>query len=254
MSATSKFIWYEVMTSDPAAAEAFYKTVVGWTPEAWSGGGYTILKAGENGVGGIMAIPEDAKAMGAKPCWLGYIYASDTDAATEKLRKAGGSVLREPSDIPEIGRFAVVADPHGATFMIMTPIGEERPPVAPDTLGHAGWRELYAGNLQEALDFYNYEFGWTAGDAIDMGPMGTYQLVSTDGGEPEIGMMTKPEQIPVPMWVYYFNVEGIDAAAARVTDNGGQVLNGPMEVPGGSWIIQCMDPQGAMFALSATRR
>lgn len=253
MSATSKFIWYEIMTSDPAAAEAFYTKVVGWTPEAWSGGGYTILKAGENGVAGLMETPEEAKAVGAKPCWVGYIYASDTDAATEKLRKAGGSVLREPSDIPEIGRFSVVADPHGASFLLMTPQGEEQPSVAPDTVGHIGWRELYAGDLKEALDFYSGQFGWTAADAIDMGPMGTYQLVST-GGDPEIGMMTRPEQVPMPMWLYYFNVDAIDAAAARVTENGGQVLNGPMEVPGGSWIIQCMDPQGAMFALTAAHR
>ncbi len=86
-----------------------------------------------------------------------------------------------------------------------------------------------------------------------MGPMGTYQLFAA-GAEPIGGMMTKFDGIPAPFWLYYFTVGAIDAAAARVTDKGGQVLQGPHPVPGGSWIIQCRDPQGAMFALVASRR
>ncbi len=85
-----------------------------------------------------------------------------------------------------------------------------------------------------------------------MGPMGTYQLFAA-GGEAIGGMMTKPAQIPSPAWLFYFIVPEIDAAAARATDRGGQVLNGPMQVPGGGWIVQCTDPQGAMFALVGNR-
>lgn len=66
--------------------------------------------------------------------------------------------------------------------------------------------------------------------------------------------MNKPAQIPVPVWQFYFNVTGIDASARRVTDNGGKILMGPMEAPGGSWIVQCQDPQGAHFALMAPVR
>src|SRR5205085_9119861 len=96
--------------------------------------------------------------------------------------------------------------------------------------------------------FYSKLFGWTKADAIDMGPMGTYQLFSTGNG-PVGGMMTKTPQTPAPFWLYYFNVSGIDAARERVKTAGGKVINGPMEVPGGSWILQGLDPQGAMFAL-----
>ncbi len=67
-------------------------------------------------------------------------------------------------------------------------------------------------------------------------------------------MMTKPAAVPVPSWLYYFNVDAIDASAERVRAGGGTIINGPNEVPGGSWVIQCLDPQGAAFALVAPRR
>ena len=82
--------------------------------------------------------------------------------------------------------------------------------------------------------------------------MGTYQLFST-GGQPIGGMFTKPPMVPVPFWLYYFNIGGIDAGAERVKAGGGRILNGLMEVPGGSWIVRCGDPQGAMFALVGNR-
>jgi len=88
---------------------------------------------------------------------------------------------------------------------------------------------------------------------MDMGPMGIYQLFATGDG-PVGGMMTKPPQIPTPFWTYYFNVEAVDAPVARVTQGGGKVVNGPMQVPGGSWIVQCFDPQGAFFAMVGPKR
>ena len=125
--------------------------------------------------------------------------------------------------------------------------------VAPGGPGHVGSHELYASDWESAFAFYAGQFGWTKATSVDMGPMGTYQLFAA-GGDPIGGMMTKPQSMPSPAWQYYFNVGEIDAAVARVTSNGGQVLHGPHEVPGGSWIVQAMDPQGAMFALVAPRR
>ena len=88
---------------------------------------------------------------------------------------------------------------------------------------------------------------------MDMGAMGTYQLFKA-GGDPIGGIMNKPPSVPMPAWGFYFNVPGLDAASAKVTEGGGKIVNGPMEVPGGSWIVQCMDPQGAFFALVAPKR
>ncbi|MBL8582982.1 MAG: VOC family protein, partial [Rhizobiaceae bacterium] len=63
------------------------------------------------------------------------------------------------------------------------------------------------------------------------------------------GMYNKPKEVPVPAWLFYFNVDDIDAAVERVKANGGSILMGPSEVPGGSWIVQAQDPQKAYFAL-----
>ncbi|PSJ61305.1 VOC family protein [Pseudaminobacter soli (ex Li et al. 2025)] len=250
----SKFVWYELMTSDVDAAEKFYKTVVGWNSEQWGGGDemhYVIMKAGDAGVAGLMAIPDEAAGM--NPAWVGYIYAADVDAETESVRKDGGKVFRAPADIPEVGRFSVVTDPQGAVFMLFTPKGEGGASAAQMTPGHIGWHELLATDWKSAFDFYSKHFQWSKGDAVDMGPMGTYQLF-TAGGDAIGGMMTKPPQIPSPYWLYYFNVADIDEAVERVLKNKGQVVMGPMEVPGGAWIVQGIDPQGALFALVGSRK
>lgn len=247
---SSNFVWYELMTTDLDAAETFYKTVVGWNSEPFDSPEmrYSIMKAGDAAVAGMMTVPAEAAKMGARPAWIGYIYAADVDAATKSLKQAGGAVYREPDDIPEVGRFSVVADPQGAMFTLFTPRGEGSAPPPPMTPGNIGWHELYAGEWKSAFDFYAGQFGWTKTEAMDMGEMGTYQLFAA-GGESIGGMMTKPADVPSPFWLFYFNVGDIDAAAQRVTGNGGKVLMGPMEVPNSAWVLQGTDPQGAMFAL-----
>lgn len=250
------FIWYELMTTDAAAAVKFYGHVVGWTTEAMNGSGmdYTVVQAQRGfGVGGIMAQPPHLAGQNVPPFWAGYIHAADVDKAVESVAKGGGAVHRQPWTVEGAGRLAVVADPDGAVFNIMTPDGQ--PPAnqpAWDAPGMIGWRELYASDLDGALAFYQEQFGWTLGETLDMGPMGSYQLF-TSGPDQMGGMMKRPPNLPNPFWQFYFIVEDIDAAAKRVTDQGGQVLMGPMQVPGGGWIIQAMDPQGGAFALTGPR-
>jgi len=245
------FVWYELMTTDAKAGEAFYRDVVGWGAQKAGvpGVDYTLLTAGSTPTAGMMTMPAEVCAAGWRPGWMGYVAVDNVDATARRVIELGGRVYKEPQDIPGVGRFAVVADPQGAAFALIkweTP--HEDVAAAPGTPGHAGWRELYAGDLTTAFEFYSRLFGWTKASAIDMGPMGTYQLFGL-GGEPMGGMMTKCEQIPQPGWNYYFNVDGAGAAAERVKKKGGQILNGPLEVPGGSWVVQGRDPQGATFAL-----
>lgn len=252
-SNANPFFWYELMTTDLDAARAFYGDVVGWKTAPFGpaqDNPYLVLSANGQEVAGMMARPQDVDM---PPAWMGYIHTPDVDAAAAGIEKAGGHVYRAPSDIPEVGRFAVVADPHGAVFMIMAPKGEGGPGDAPRAPGHIGWRELYAGDMESAFSFYADQFGWEKDAPMDMGEMGVYQLVRTGGAEPSAGMMTKTSDMPSPFWLFYFNVDDIDAAAGRVKDKGGSVMMGPQEVPGGSWILQCMDPQGAMFALAGPR-
>jgi predicted enzyme related to lactoylglutathione lyase len=254
------FVWYELMTSDPAAAAAFYTKVVGWAAadSGMPGMSYTFVKAGETAIGGIMAIPEEAKAMGAGPAWEGYIAVADVDAAAARAVAAGGKTHKAPEDIPGVGRFAVMADPQGATFMLFRGASGDGPPAAaPGTPGQVGWHELHAGDGASAFDFYAKQFGWEKHEGMDMGPMGVYQLFGVAGSAKDHsigGMMTKMPQTPRPHWMYYFNVDAIDAAVERINGAGGKVVHGPQEVPGGSWIVNGIDPQGAPFALVAPKR
>lgn len=253
----SRFVWYELMSTDTGSAKAFYGSVVGWGTRDASQPhmAYTLFTVGDRPVSGLMDLPEKARQMGAPPSWIGYISVADVDAAAAKVTSLGGTVHVPPADIPEVGRFAVVSDPQKAVFTLFKPLpmqGEEPETPAMGTPGHTGWHELYADDWEKALAFYGEMFGWQKADAIDMGEMGTYQLFAA-GGEPIGGMFNRPRSVPATFWLFYFNVDDIDTAVTRVESGGGKVLNGPMEVPGGAWIIQCEDPQGAMFALVGAR-
>jgi uncharacterized protein len=185
---------------------------------------------------------------------MGYIHVDDVDDMAARITREGGKLLKGPIDVPGIIRFAVMSDPQGAGFIVAKPTTTEAPPpLAAGTPGTIGWHELYASDWQSAFSFYERVFGWTKADALDMGAMGIYQLFTT-GGAAVGGMMTKLPQIPQPHWGYYINVAAMDAAVARITASGGTILNGPMQVPGGQWIVQAMDPQGAGFALVAPAR
>ncbi len=248
----SPFIWYDLMTPDVKAAEAFYARVIGWkiADSGMPGMSYSILNAGDTMVGGMMgAVPG-----GPPPMWTGYIYSADVDGDTKRAKKLGGKVCKEPEDIPGVGRFSVIADPHGAMFNLFKPNSDQSPTKAAEaTPGHIGWRELSSGDWKKAWPFYQKMFGWTKSDAIDMGAMGTYQFFKIDGVNAG-GMMTRSKDAPPASWLYYFNVEAIDDAVARLTGAGGKLCNGPMQVPTGQWIAQAMDPQGAMFAMVAGKR
>ena len=242
---TGKFVWYEWMGADLAAAADFYGHVVGWDIAESEMAPFPYR------VAGMLTTPPEAQ--GAPPCWTGYVWVESVDAAADKLKAAGGTAMRPPTDIPGVGRFAIVADPQGAPFALFRDTGgNPPPPPSPMSPGLVGWRELHAADGEAAFKFYAGQFGWTEASQFDMGPMGVYRLF--DNGEQQGGMMTKSPQGPGPCWLYYFNVEAADAANARVAARGGKVLHGPHEVPGGMWATQCVDREGAMFGLVAPKR
>lgn len=253
---TEKFCWVELLTSDIDAAQDFYSEVIGWTSAApgHSERDYRLFFQEGNAAAGLMLLPEEAKAQGAKPSWFGYISSRDVDADVAAIVKAGGQLVRPTETLPKIGRFAVVADPQGAAFALWKDLsGVKAPELPPMSVGHVGWHELYTDDVEAAFGFYAEKFGWLRGEALDMGPMGAYQLFST-GGHPVGGIMRRPPEVPRSFWNYYFTVPTLDATLAKVEKAGGKIANGPMEVPGGGWIAQCFDPQGAFFSLFAAKR
>lgn len=248
-----QFVWYELMSNEPEKALAFYRDVVGWdsADAGMPGMTYNLLKAGDLPVAGLMGLPEEACAAGAKPGWLGFVGVEDVDASAAAVMAAGGQLRREPTDIPGVGRFAVFTDPQGAPLALFKGQSEMGPSFGMGQPGHPGWHELMTSDWQAAFAFYSGLFGWRKDRGHDMGPMGMYQLFNA-GGDAIGGMMTKPASVEAPpFWTYYFTVAAIEPAIERIKAGGGTVINGPMEVPGGSWIVQALDPQGVMFALVA---
>lgn len=244
----SDWVWYDLMTTDPAAAAKFYTDVIGWGTQEWDGPmPYTMFTLGGIPIGGVADLPAEAKAAGAPPNWMAYIGVADTDATAKQASELGGRVLVEPTDIPTVGRFAVLQDPQGAVFACFTPGGEPMPQ-PPQGAGLFSWHELATTDHNAALEFYSKLAGWTKHDVHDMGEMGEYVIY---GNAADLGgMFHKPVEMPgPPMWIYYVTVDGLDDVCEAVKTSGGQVVNGPMDVPGGDRIAHCMDPQGAMFAL-----
>lgn len=250
-----KFGWYELMTSDTEAAGKFYSNVVGWTTKDVGNADmpYTTFNVGESGVAGMLNLPQHTG-------WIGYIHVDDVDAHVDKIVEAGGKLWKPATDVPGMLRFAVMADPQGAGFVAFTAnpaMPTPADPPKPPTPGTIGWHELYAADLETAWEFYSSMFGWTIVRDMDMGQMGVYRIFS-DGDETKTmgagGMMTKDPNIPNPVWGFYFQVDGINAAVERINAAGGKVLMGPHQVPGDSWIVMAQDPQGANFNLVSLKQ
>jgi predicted enzyme related to lactoylglutathione lyase len=257
------FIWYELMTTDPDAAAAFYGAVVGWKivgqPDPAGGIDYRhIIRSDGSGNGGVLGLTSEMCDGGARPCWLGYLSVADVDAAVQAIEADGGKLLMPAFDL-DVGRIAMVLDPQGVPFYVMKPI----PPAGVtdatsdvydrNAVQHISWNELYTPDLDGAKAFYASHFHFEFNESMPMGEMGDYCFI--DHGGQQIGaMMQKPREVPMGLWNFYIRVPKLDTAIAAVKAGGGQVINGPMEVPGGEWIVNGMDPQGAPFSLVAGER
>ena len=245
-----RFVWHELMTTDPQAAVAFYSKVLPWKTQSSGMPDYTLWVSGKSMTAGLMAQPESARQAGAPPSWLVYIGTPDVDGTAAAAQRLGGKVLKAPDDIPNVGRFAVLADPQGAAFAVFTPNPMPAGAAPPSDFS---WHELATRDQQGALEFYTALFGWSRGPAHDMGPAGTYQLIE-HGGAQIGGIYKVMDASKPPHWLTYIQVASVDRAAEAAKAAGGRVLQGPMEVPGGSRVAQILDPQGGAFAVHEPAR
>lgn len=256
--------WYELGTSDLDGAAGFYGRILGWqvVDSGMEGFDYRLARSGDDMVAGLMS---NAGQDGTPPPnWLIYFAVDDCDASAADIGSAGGTVLKEPADIPGTGRFAVVADPQGAVFGLLQPDmsrmseadrarAETGGAFDQNKAGHGNWNELMSSDPQAAFAFYAKLFGWTRGEAMDMGDMGTYQLVRRK--EADIGAIMGLGDSPGPAWLPYFGVAGTATAAVdAIKSAGGTVHQGPMEVPGPAYIAVAQDPQGAWFAVVSAEK
>lgn len=250
------FIWYELMTADADGSKAFYDAVVGWEigsegpPEY---GGYRMIGSNGGSAGGVLPITSEMQQHGARPVWLGYLHVNDVDAKVAAIEAAGGRALMAASDIPNVGRIAMVADPQGAPFYIMKPIppaGQENEPstvFSPTDQGRCAWNELSTSDPVAARRFYGDQFGWTTEKFMPMGEHGEYRFIDNDGLT--LGAIAGTMGDQPPHWRFYFRVPSVLKAKEVAEEKGAKIAVGPMEVPGGDHIIIGIDPQGAEFAL-----
>jgi predicted enzyme related to lactoylglutathione lyase len=246
-------LWYELMTTDMKAAEGFYRNVVGWQTSPFDGAGqpYTAFNRGDVAIGGVMKRPDEVKA---PPFWAMYIGVPKLEDAVAQIKRLGGRPHTDVITIPDVGRMQLMQDPQGAVFYIIEPANEARSPEGAPEVGDASWRELMTTDAPAAMKFYEQVFGWHQSQAMDMGPMGTYYIFNRPHGQIG-GMMNKPPEMAnvPPNWQIYFRVPDVDAAVERVKANGGQIINGPMDVPDGDRIANAIDPQGAAFGLHSKK-
>ncbi|MCA2010144.1 VOC family protein [Cereibacter sphaeroides] len=243
--------WYELTTPDPVAAGDFYGTVIGWSCNRapMEGFDYYLGSMGEAMVSGMVA----PQAPGIPPNWMIYFAVTDCDASVAGMQEDGAQIVAGPADIPGTGRFAILQDPAGGHFGLLQP-----PPdgtggaYAPQTAGHGAWHELMSTDPDAAALFYAKHLGLTESRAMDMGPMGSYRILAVDGTELG-GLMRQPIPGMPSFWLPYFTVPSVDAAIAAISGAGGEVKHGPAEVPGGAFIAQATDPQGAWFAVTGPR-
>lgn len=250
---TGNFVWYDLMTTDVDGAKTFYTKLLGWDIQAFDQAPADQpyeMWVGPNGPqGGVMALPEEAKKMGAPPHWLAYTHVADAAATLKKVEGLGGKVLVPVTQIPGGGsHFAVLQDPQGAAFGI---VDGEQPQGGKERKGTVTWHELAAADWEKAWAFYSDVFGWKKGEAMDMGPMGTYLMYGNGGDHDLGGFFNKAAAQPVPAWMIYITVQNCDEAVDKAKELGAKVLNGPMDVPGGDRVAQLMDPHGAAFGLHA---
>ncbi len=250
MSAHGLPCWYELTTHNVKAATQFYGPVIGWSfqDSGMEGFDYTLATANGAMVAGLMdpGIP-------LPQAWMVYFAVDDCNETAARAAALGGVVHRQPEDIPGTGRFAMLADPQGAVFGILQPTEGQTGTAYDQTReGHGNWHELQSPDPAAALSFYSALLGWRAGQAMDMGPMGTYQMVAAGAGDIGGLMGLSAPNVP-PHWLPFFGCNGIEAAIQRIKDHGGTLLHGPQEVPGPAFICYATDPRGGAFALVGPR-
>jgi uncharacterized protein len=249
--APGTFCWVELGTTDGEAAKNFYKQLFNWSfvdNPMGPGMVYTMLKLDGKDVGGLYKMPEDMTKQGIPPHWLSYVLVDSADETAKKAKLLGATLMKEPFDVADVGRMAVIQDPTNAVFAIWQAKSHKGAGVvnAPNSLC---WNELATKDTAKAGDFYSSLFGWGK-NVQQMGPTMTY--TSFINGERPVGGMYKPGpemgDVP-PHWLVYFAVSDADDTAKRATELGGKTFVPPTDIPNIGRFAVIQDPQGAVFGI-----
>lgn len=251
-----QFLWHELLTPDPGAGAGFYSKAFGWNAQPWEGdANYTMLAHANGPVGGARVVGKDPLADKLGPSWLTYVGVADLNAALATAESKGGRVIHPVTGLSsDGGRYAVIVDPQGAAIGLYEAGAGMSDANAAQMAGPASWHELTAEDPVSALEFYKALFGWEVLDTHAMGgDVGDYYLFGI--GKTQMGGAFKRSRDASggPRWMVYVHVPSVTAGAAAVAAAGGKVLNGPHQVPGGSWIAQISDAHGVQLAIHGAK-
>ena len=242
-----KFVWYDLMTPDVKKSQAFYRDLLGWKYVLWGETGYEMFEAAAGGPqGGFEKIDP---AAGIPAHWTAYVSVADVDATAKRAEALGGKIVKPPTDIPNVGRYCILADRQGATIAPFKSANEGGPPPeGMEPVGTFCWRELLTTDAEDADAFYSELFGYKAAK-MEMGEGMIYHVFSI-GEKMEAGAMKMPgDAAAPPAWLYYVRVEDVDATAAKIGKLGGKLFVKPQDIPGMGRFAVAADPIGAMFAV-----
>ena len=254
-----KFVWFELVTRDAKKAQAFYGAALGWKVHPFPMGAFTyeMILAGDtldSMIGGYATPGTDRQPSH----WISYVSVDDVDATAKAVTAHGGRVVEPPSDLPNVGRKARIADPQGAELCLFRNASGD-PPDPP--MAHGGtpsmpagrfiWNELHTSDPTAALVFYEPVLGFSH-RSMDMGPGGAYYILSR--GRLDRGGVTShlPSGVP-PHWLPYVSVFDADATIARAKKAGATIQVGPEDIPGVGRFGVVQDPTGAVFAVMKRR-
>jgi uncharacterized protein len=241
--------WVDLGSPDIEATISFYRGLFGWeVPESANPeqtGGYRIAELGGKPAAGLMPLMQEDQPI----AWTSYISVDDADAIAARAKDAGGQVVAEPMDVMDLGRMALFADPTGAHLGVWQPRGFKGAGVVNEN-GAISWNELDTRDPDRAKEFYGAVFGW---EFRDFGGQGNYWTLHRPGEEHSVGGLMDmrgvvPDEIP-PTWLVFFAADDADATAAKATELGGRVANGPMDIPDVGRFAVLVDPSGAAFGI-----
>ena len=248
---TGKFVWFDYVAPDIKKAQGFFGELFNWktqeipTPD---GTGYTMIALGDQTIGGYVKTPKGAPEIGH---WLSHLQTPDAKATSAKIVSLGGKVHKEAEKMGDYGTMAIVADNGGGVFALWQPTKSEGTGDYKDTAGAFCWNELVAHDPAKAVAFYS-SFGFTE-EKMDMGPMGTYHVLNSDG-KPRAGVMKHPMAEAPQSWMPYVQVKDVDATVAKATKLGAKVQVAPNDVPTVGRLAVFQDPQGGYIGLLAPEK
>jgi len=251
--ANGRFCWFELGTSDQAAAKKFYGEVFGWTAhdtDMGPGGVYTIFKLGNDDVAAAYTLQPEMKAAGVPPHWMIYMRVADADQAAARAASLGGKVEKPPFDVGPSGRMSLIADPTGAMFCVWQPGATPGVTVAAKP-GTAVWADLSTPDQMRAAKFYGDLFGWKIVDGKNMAVSKGGDYAHIVNGEEFIGGIPPAEHRDPHMpahWLTYFDVADYEATVAKVKSLGGRVQD-EHEMKDVRRFAYLADPQGTAFAI-----